>query len=138
MSGAPILFVDRDGTLCEEPADEKVDSVDKIRLLPGVIPALLELRRAGFALVMVTNQDGLGTASLPAAKFDAAHRFLLELFASQGIEFAAVLICPHYPHEGCACRKPNIGMVEDFLLANPLDKARSFMIGDRDTDLEFA
>jgi imidazoleglycerol-phosphate dehydratase/histidinol-phosphatase len=138
MSGAAILFVDRDGTLCEEPADEKVDSVDKIRLLPGVIPALLELRRAGFALVMVTNQDGLGTESLPAAKFDAAHRFLLELFASQGIEFAGVFICPHYPHEGCACRKPNIGMVEDFLLGNPLDKARSFMIGDRDTDLEFA
>jgi imidazoleglycerol-phosphate dehydratase/histidinol-phosphatase len=138
MNGARIVFVDRDGTLCEEPADEQVDSLEKIRLLPGVIPALLELQRIGFRFVMVTNQDGLGTASLPRDKFDLAHEFLLELFASQGIEFSAVLICPHYKHEGCACRKPAIGLVEQFLLDNPLDKARCYMIGDRDTDLQFA
>jgi imidazoleglycerol-phosphate dehydratase/histidinol-phosphatase len=138
MSGARIVFVDRDGTLCEEPADEQVDSLEKIRLLPGVIPAMLELKRAGFRFVMVTNQDGLGTAALPREKFDAAHDFILRLFASQGIEFSAVLICPHYKHEGCRCRKPAIGMVRDFLLANPLDRERCYMVGDRDTDLEFA
>ncbi len=138
MSGARIVFVDRDGTLCEEPPDEKVDSLDKVRLLPGVIPALLALRRAGFALVMVTNQDGLGTESLPTERFEAAHRFILELLASQGIEFAAVFICPHYADDGCGCRKPNVGMVRDYLFANPLDAARCFMIGDRDTDLQFA
>ncbi len=138
MSGARIVFVDRDGTLCEEPPDEQVDSLEKIRLLPGVIPALLDLQRIGFRFVMVTNQDGLGTPSLPRDKFDLAHEFLLELFASQGIEFSAVLICPHYPYEGCACRKPAIGLVEKFLVDNPLDKAHSYMIGDRDTDLQFA
>ncbi|MGA2187461.1 MAG: bifunctional histidinol-phosphatase/imidazoleglycerol-phosphate dehydratase HisB [Steroidobacteraceae bacterium] len=138
MSGARVLFVDRDGTLCEEPHDEKVDSLEKIRLLPGVIPALLDLKRAGFEFVMVTNQDGLGTPSLPSERFHAVHEFLLGLFASQGIGFSAVFICPHYAHEGCACRKPNVGMVRDFVLAYPIDKTHSYMIGDRDTDLEFA
>ncbi|MFI4890608.1 MAG: bifunctional histidinol-phosphatase/imidazoleglycerol-phosphate dehydratase HisB [Steroidobacterales bacterium] len=138
MSGRRIIFVDRDGTLIEEPADEQVDALDKVRLMPGVIPALLELRRAGFAFVMVTNQDGLGTPSLPTARFDATHRFVLELFASQGIGFEAVFVCPHFKHERCHCRKPLTGLLQQFLDANPLDRGRSFMIGDRDTDLEFA
>jgi imidazoleglycerol-phosphate dehydratase/histidinol-phosphatase len=138
MNGDRILFLDRDGTLNEEPPDEKVDSLEKIRMLPGVIPALLELKRAGFKLVMVTNQDGLGTAALPREKFDPAHQFILALLASQGIVFDAVFICPHFLHEGCACRKPRTGMVDAYLAANPLAREHSFMIGDRDTDLEFA
>jgi imidazoleglycerol-phosphate dehydratase / histidinol-phosphatase len=138
MSGRHVLFLDRDGTLVEEPPDEKVDSLDKIRLLPGVVPALLDLKRAGFAFVMVTNQDGLGTVSLPREAFDRAHRFIVELFASQGIEFEAVFICPHYEREDCACRKPKIGMVRQFLDDVAIDKTRSFMIGDRITDLQFA
>jgi imidazoleglycerol-phosphate dehydratase/histidinol-phosphatase len=138
MTGLRVLFLDRDGTLNEEPADEQVDSLEKIKLLPGVIPALLDLKRAGFTFVMVTNQDGLGTESLPQEKFEHAHRFILALFASQGITFDAVFVCPHFKRENCACRKPKTGMVEEFVRANPIDKAHSFMIGDRDTDLEFA
>ena len=138
MSGRRILFLDRDGTLNEEPPDEKVDSLEKIRLVPGVVAALLALKAAGFVFVMVTNQDGLGTDDLPHDKFDAAHRFILRLFASQGIEFEAVFICPHYKREDCACRKPRIGLVRDYIDAQPIDTARSYMIGDRDTDLEFA
>jgi imidazoleglycerol-phosphate dehydratase/histidinol-phosphatase len=139
-AGAPrrVLFVDRDGTLIEEPADERVDRLEKIRLLPDVIPALLALKRAGFALVMVTNQDGLGTPALPRDAFDRAHRFTLDLFASQGIDFEAVFICPHFLHDACGCRKPKLGLVEEYLKNHPLDAARSFMVGDRDTDLEFA
>jgi imidazoleglycerol-phosphate dehydratase/histidinol-phosphatase len=136
--GRRIVFLDRDGTLNEEPPDEQVDSLDKIRLVPGVIPALLELKRAGFAFVMVTNQDGLGTPSLPIEKFEPAHRFILALLASQGIEFEAVFVCPHFKRENCGCRKPDIGMVREYVAANPLDAARCFMVGDRDTDLEFA
>jgi imidazoleglycerol-phosphate dehydratase/histidinol-phosphatase len=132
------LFVDRDGTLIEEPPDEKIDRLDKIKLLRGVIPALIELGRAGMKLVMVTNQDGLGTPSLPTEAFEESHRFVLDLFASQGIVFDAVFICPHYKHEACRCRKPELGMVEDYLKTHPIDAARSFMVGDRDTDLEFA
>jgi imidazoleglycerol-phosphate dehydratase / histidinol-phosphatase len=138
MSGRRILFVDRDGTLNEEVPDEQVDSLAKIRLMPGVVQALLELQRAGFTFVMVTNQDGLGTANFPRESFELAHRFILDLFSSQGIEFEAVCICPHFKREDCACRKPKLGMVERFLAANDIDKQNSFMIGDRDTDLEFA
>ena len=138
MSGNRIIFVDRDGTLTEEPPDEQVDSLEKIRLMPGVVPALLDLKRAGFAFVMVTNQDGLGTDSLPREKFDLAHRFLLNLFSSQGIEFEEVFICPHFKREDCGCRKPKLGMVTPYVDAHPIDRSCSYMIGDRDTDIEFA
>ncbi len=138
MSARRILFLDRDGTLNEEVADEQIDSLEKIRLMPGVIPALLELKRAGFAFVMVTNQDGLGTSSFPRESFEIAQRFILHLFNSQGIEFEAVFLCPHFKGADCSCRKPKLGMVQAFLQANDIDKARSYMIGDRETDLEFA
>jgi imidazoleglycerol-phosphate dehydratase/histidinol-phosphatase len=138
VSGRPIVFLDRDGTLNEETPDEQVDSLAKIRLMPGVVPALLDLQRAGFSFVIVSNQDGLGTPSLPREPFEQTHRFIMELFKSQGIAFEEVLFCPHFKHEGCTCRKPQVGMVQDFLAANEIDKKRSFMVGDRDTDLEFA
>jgi imidazoleglycerol-phosphate dehydratase/histidinol-phosphatase len=138
MNGRRILFVDRDGTLNEETADEQIDSLEKIRLMPAVVPALLALKQAGFAFVMVTNQDGLGTPSFPQERFERAHRFILELFASQGIEFEEVFICPHFKREDCECRKPRIGMVKDYVAAQTIDMSRSYMIGDRDTDMEFA
>jgi imidazoleglycerol-phosphate dehydratase / histidinol-phosphatase len=122
MSGARIVFLDRDGTLNAEPPDGQVDGLEKIRLMPGVIPALIELERAGFTLVMVTNRDALGTASLPRDASARVHRFILELFASQGIVFDQVFS----------------GMVRAYLDEHPLDAARSFMVGDRDTDMEFA
>jgi imidazoleglycerol-phosphate dehydratase / histidinol-phosphatase len=138
MSGRRILFLDRDGTLNEETADEQIDSLDKVRLMPGVVPALLDLKQAGFGFVMVTNQDGLGTPAFPREKFEHAHRFILELLASQGIEFEAVCICPHFKREDCDCRKPRLGMLREYLAAETIDKTHSYMIGDRDTDLEFA
>ena len=138
MSGERVLFLDRDGTLNEETADEQIDSYEKIRFMPGVIPALLELKRAGFVFVMVTNQDGLGTPSLPTEKFEPPHEFIVRTLASQGIEFDAICICPHFKHENCGCRKPSIGMVSEYLKTHSIDKSASFMIGDRVTDLEFA
>jgi imidazoleglycerol-phosphate dehydratase / histidinol-phosphatase len=133
-----VIFVDRDGTLVEEPPDEQVDRIEKIRLMPGVIPALLEVRRAGFVLVMTTNQDGLGTPSFPEAHFRAAQQFILDLFATQGIRFQAVCICPHFPHDDCGCRKPSAGLVGEYLGNHPIDRGASFVVGDRDTDLQFA
>src|SRR3546814_7193191 len=85
MSGTPILFVDRDGTLIEEPADFQVDTCAKVRLVAGVIPAMLRLRDAGYAFVIVTNQDGLGSPSFPREAFDAPQAMMLQLFESQGI-----------------------------------------------------
>jgi len=138
MSARPIVFLDRDGTLNEETPDEQIDSLAKIRLMPGVVAALLDLQRSGYSLVIVSNQDGLGTPTLPREPFEETHRFIMELFRSQGIEFEHVFFCPHFKHEGCNCRKPQIGMVQEYLAANEIDKKRSFMVGDRDTDLEFA
>jgi len=88
--------------------------------------------------VIVSNQDGLGTASFPLSDFEAPQRFMVESFAAQGIEFAAVLLCPHLPSDGCGCRKPALGLVTPYLAAHPLDLAKSAVIGDRDTDLELA
>ncbi|MEZ5499583.1 MAG: bifunctional histidinol-phosphatase/imidazoleglycerol-phosphate dehydratase HisB [Steroidobacteraceae bacterium] len=139
MSGQTrVLFVDRDGTLVEEPPDEQVDSFEKIRFLPGVFGALQTIVAAGWRLVMVTNQDGLGTASLPLAQFQPVHEFILRSFASQGIEFDAVYICPHFASDHCNCRKPDIGMVTAYLEANQIDMRRSAVVGDRESDMEFA
>jgi imidazoleglycerol-phosphate dehydratase / histidinol-phosphatase len=135
---ARIVFVDRDGTLIEEPADHQVDSLDKIRFMPGVFAALTELRQRGLRLVMVTNQDGLGTPSFPRPTFEAPHEFILQAFRSQGIEFEAVFVCPHFPADGCECRKPRTGLVQDFIRDADVDLEGSAMIGDRETDLEFA
>jgi imidazoleglycerol-phosphate dehydratase/histidinol-phosphatase len=138
MSTVPILFVDRDGTLIEEPPNEQVDRVEQIRLLPGVIAALLAFARAGYRLVMVSNQDGLGTERYPRAAFDEVQQFLLHLFASQGVDFDAVFICPHFAQDACSCRKPLTGLVSDYWAQPHIDRERSVMVGDRATDLEFA
>jgi imidazoleglycerol-phosphate dehydratase/histidinol-phosphatase len=138
VSGERVLFIDRDGTLIEEPADEQVDSLQKLRLLPGVIPALLELKRAGYRLVLVSNQDGLGTPSFPEPAFREPQDFLRDLLATQGIEFDAEFFCPHFPADGCDCRKPRTGLLTGYLAERALDRAHSYVIGDRDTDLELA
>ncbi len=133
-----VLFVDRDGTLIEEPPDEQVDSLAKIRFLPGVFAALRELSAAGWRLAIVTNQDGLGTTSFPQAQFDEPQRFMMDAFTSQGIAFDAVFVCPHRPADGCACRKPKTALLDDWIRERGVDLAASAVVGDRDTDLTLA
>ncbi len=135
---AATLFIDRDGTLVEEPPDEQVDSLEKVRFMPGVFAALADLARHGYRLVLVTNQDGLGTDSFPQAAFERPQQFILETLRSQGIEFDAVFVCPHLKTDGCGCRKPNTGLVEEYIRASGVDLASSAVVGDRDTDLQFA
>lgn len=136
--GEKVLFIDRDGTLIEEPNDFQVDAIDKIQLVEGVIPSLLELLLHGYRLVLVSNQDGLGTASFPQDQFERCHNYVLRLFASQGIEFDAVFICPHLPADNCECRKPRSGLLTRYLAATDISLSQSAVIGDRDTDLELA
>ena len=138
MSTTPILFVDRDGTLLAEPDDLQIDCYEKIRFVEGAIPALLRLRDAGYAFVMVSNQDGLGTASFPRASFDGPQALLMQLLESQGIAFREVLVDASLPGDNAPTRKPGIGMVLHYLRDRGVDWARSAVIGDRDTDLAFA
>ena len=138
MSKRKILFLDRDGCLIEEPADEQVDSFEKFRLMPGVIPALLQLKAAGYRFVLVSNQDGLGTERFPTEQFEGPHRLMQQIFASQGIEFDAEHIDPTLPEARAPTRKPGIGMLLDYLADPTLDRQRSAVVGDRETDLELA
>jgi len=134
----PILFIDRDGTLIEEPSDFQIDAYEKIRFVRDCIPALLKLRDAGYQFVIVSNQDGLGSEGYPQASFDGPNELMLQIFESQGIRFREVLIDPSWPEENRPTRKPGIGLVLHYLQDRDIDWARSGMVGDRPTDLQFA
>ena len=133
-----ILFIDRDGTLIEEPADFQIDSYEKLRFVKDVIPALLKLRDAGYQFVIVSNQDGLGTEAYPQEIFDGPHRLMLQVFESQGIVFREELIDKSFPEENLPTRKPGIGLALHYLRDRGIDLDRSAMVGDRETDLLFA
>ncbi len=138
MSKRKLLFIDRDGTLINEPADQQIDCLTKLAFEPDVIPSLLALKKAGYGFVMVSNQDGLGTDSLPQEKFDPPHDLMMNILLSQGIAFEDVHICPHLPEDKCKCRKPQVGLLYDYLRDDSLDRAGSAVIGDRETDLQLA
>jgi len=133
-----VVFLDRDGTLVEEPADEQVDRLEKIRFVPGVFAALKQLQTAGYRLAMVTNQDGLGSESFPLSDFELPQRFIIDSFASQGIVFDEIFVCPHRKNDGCNCRKPKTALVDRWIAAHQVDLGASAMVGDRETDLQFA
>ncbi|MBK5257902.1 MAG: bifunctional histidinol-phosphatase/imidazoleglycerol-phosphate dehydratase HisB [Vicinamibacteria bacterium] len=133
-----ILFIDRDGVLIEEPEDFQVDSFEKFRLVEGVIPALIRLGDAGFQFVMITNQDGLGTARFPREQFLGPHRLLLQILASQGITFRETLIDESFQEENKPTRKPGIGLAVHYLRDRGIDLSASAMVGDRDSDMLFA
>ncbi|MFC5578348.1 bifunctional histidinol-phosphatase/imidazoleglycerol-phosphate dehydratase HisB [Lysobacter niabensis] len=133
-----ILFVDRDGTLIEEPSDFQIDRFEKLRFVPGVIPAMLRLGEAGYEFVMVTNQDGLGTSAFPRADFDGPHELMMQVFASQGIVFREVLIDSSLPADNAPTRKPGLGLMHGYLRDRSIDWSRSAMVGDRETDVVFA
>lgn len=134
-----IAFVDRDGTMIFEPQDTyQIDALDKLKILPGVIDGLRRIQNDGYQLVMVSNQDGLGTSSFPKDAFDEVQEAFTQELRANGIEFYRVFICPHLPEEKCECRKPQIGLLETFLKEEKIDKTKSFVVGDRDSDMGLA
>lgn len=134
-----IAFLDRDGTLLvEPPVTFQVNTLDEIYLLPGVISALKKISEAGYALAMITNQDGLGTDANPRESYEKINQKIFDILKSEGVEFAYIFECPHLPKENCECRKPKKGMVEKFLTEERVDLEKSFVVGDRESDIEFA
>ena len=133
-----ILFIDRDGTLIEEPEDFQVDSFSKLKFLPGVFTYLGKIaRELDFEFVMVTNQDGLGTDSFPIDDFTPVQNFIVESFEREGIRFSNIHIDGSLPHENKPTRKPGIGMLQEYF-SDGYDLGASFVIGDRETDVELA
>jgi len=134
-----ILFIDRDGTLIQEPYDEQVDSFEKLRFVPGVFRGLGLIRRElDFKFVMVSNQDGLGTDSFPENTFWPVHNFVLQTLAGEGIIFDAIHIDRHFPEDNHPDRKPGIGMLKEYLDNDDYDLKGSYVIGDRATDRQLA
>ncbi len=132
-------FIDRDGTLIFEPQDTfQIDSIEKLKILEGVVKGLKELKRQGYELIIISNQDGLGTSSFPLADFEAPQNKMLSVFEENGITFNKIFICPHLPSKNCGCRKPKTGLVKKFLKDNQIDKNNSFVCGDRPADKLFA
>lgn len=132
-------FLDRDGTLIFEPQDTfQIDSIKKLKILDGVIKGLKTLKKLGFEMIMVTNQNGIGTPSFPRANFEAPQNKMLSIFEENGINFEKIYICPHLPSKKCGCRKPKTGLIKKFLRENKIDKNSSFVCGDRTTDKLFA
>ena len=133
------LFIDRDGTLIiEPPITEQVNSLEEMTFLPGVIRNLYFIaKNLDFELVMVTNQDGLGTDAYPQAVFDSVQNKMLEILQGEGITFDAIHIDKSYPHEGLATRKPGTGMLTPYMDGS-YDLANSYVIGDRLTDVQLA
>lgn len=134
-----ILFIDRDGTMILETDDFKIETMEKVIFYPEVFYWLGRIvREFDFELVLVTNQDGLGTDDFPHEPFYTTHRFIMNTFAGERIFFAEECIDPHYPHDNKDTRKPGTGMLKKYMNNPEYDLANSFVIGDRITDVQLA
>ncbi|MEM9545894.1 MAG: bifunctional histidinol-phosphatase/imidazoleglycerol-phosphate dehydratase HisB [Bacteroidota bacterium] len=133
-----VLFIDRDGILIEEPDDEQIDDLSKVRFLPGMFTYLGEIaKKLDFHLVMITNQDGLGTASFPEENFWPYHELLLRSLRGEGIVFNEIFIDRSFAHENSPYRKPNTGLLTNYIEGD-FDLENSFVIGDRWSDMQLA
>lgn len=131
------IFIDRDGTIIVEPDDEQIDSLEKLRFVPGAITSLASLMHRGYDIVMVSNQDGLGTDSFPESSFWPAHQMMLDTLAGEGIRFDDELIDRSFPSDNLPTRKPGIAMLGRYT-SGDYDLSSSWVIGDRATDMALA
>ncbi len=137
-TGKKVLFIDRDGTMIKEPADEQIDAFEKLEFYPKAITYLAKIaKELDYELVMVTNQDGLGTESYPENTFWPIHNFIMETFEGEGVVFDKVFMDRSFPHENLETRKPRTGLLTEYF-TEAYDLTNSFVIGDRLTDIELA
>ncbi len=132
-----VLFIDRDGTMICETADEQIDSFEKLEFYPKALSALRKIAELDFELVMITNQDGLGTDAFPEDTFWPVHNFILKTFENEGVVFDEVFMDRTFPNENANTRKPNTGLLTKYF-SEKYDLGNSFVIGDRLTDMELA
>lgn len=134
-----VLFIDRDGTLViEPPVDYQLDSLEKLEYYPGVFQWLSRIvQELDYELVMVTNQDGLGTDSFPEDAFWPAQNKIIQAFKNEGIVFSEVLIDKSFPEDNASTRKPQTGLLNAYIYGN-YDLSNSYVIGDRETDIELS
>ncbi len=134
-----ILFIDRDGTLLLEPDDEQIDSLEKLEFYPEVFTYLGKIsKELDYELVMVTNQDGLGTKSFPEEFFWPAHNKLLNSLKNEGVIFSEIFIDRSFPNDNASTRKPRTGMLTNYLDNSEYNLSESYVIGDRISDMELA
>ncbi|WP_282042577.1 bifunctional histidinol-phosphatase/imidazoleglycerol-phosphate dehydratase HisB [Winogradskyella flava] len=134
----PVLFIDRDGTLIREPADEQIDSFEKLEFYPKVFQYLSKIaKELNFEIVMITNQDGLGTEIYPEDTFWPVHNFILKTFEQEDVVFKEQFIDKTFAKDNAPTRKPNTGLLTKYF-SNDYDLTKSFVIGDRLTDVELA
>ena len=133
-----VLFIDRDGTIIKEPLDKQIDAFEKLIFYPKAFAYLSKIaKELDYELVMVTNQDGLGTNSFPEDTFWPVHNFIMNSFENEGVVFDKVFIDRSFPHENANTRKPRTGMLMEYF-SETYDMANSYVIGDRLTDIELA
>lgn len=134
-----VLFIDRDGTLVLEPEDYQLDSFEKLEFYKDSFKYMAKIaREMDYELVMVTNQDGLGTDSFPEDTFWPVQNFILKTFENEGVNFNEIIIDRTFPEDNAETRKPGTGLLKDYLNGNEYDLENSFVIGDRLTDMELA
>ncbi len=134
-----VLFIDRDGTIIKETMDEKINSFDKLEFYPYCISYLSKIaQKLNYELVMITNQDGLGTGKFPEEPFWKVHDFIMKTYENEGVHFSKVFIDKSYPHENLPTRKPGTALLKEYIDSPNYDLKNSFVIGDRLTDVELA
>jgi D-glycero-D-manno-heptose 1,7-bisphosphate phosphatase len=136
QGGRPAVFLDRDGTICEEVG--YLNHVDRFRMFPCTGTAIRRLQECGFAVIVVTNQSGVGRGYFPESVVNDVHDRMERELAAQGARLDDIYYCPHGSADGCDCRKPGTGMIERAVREHAIDVARSFVVGDRFRDMELA
>jgi D-glycero-D-manno-heptose 1,7-bisphosphate phosphatase len=133
MAGHKAAFLDRDGTLIRD--EGYIADPDLVQLLDGVVDGLVDLRRRGYLLIVVTNQSGIGNWQITKRQYDAVTRRMVDLLARHSITLTAIYHCPHTPRDACPCRKPAPGMFHRAVAEHGVDLTRSIMFGDKPSDV---